>query len=331
MILKELDTFSGGNAWEKTGRKAEEQLAFYLKRKYHSHENIFVINNLRFPFLDSFVQIDHLIITKYGAVIVESKSVTSKVSYNEKGEWSRLWGNHWQGMPNAVKQAERQGEALKELLKENQNELLEKYVFGRLQKTFTKMQIHLLVAISDQGSIYRKGKDIYEKNVCKAECVTDRIEEIFLSCEKSAGLFSCDEPPWCMNEKELTKVLEFLLQQHVPKTAEKELPEEEIRDNTAEEKYIERPVEKEKTEETEEKEEKIRAYLHCPECGNSIRIVWGSKYKNYYWHCPHCNKNFPISHKCPQCHEKLKIRKQGKEYFIYCDDCQISALYFAEK
>lgn len=325
MIVKESDPFFPENFREKTGRKAEEQLAFYLKRKYHADKNFFVFNDLRFPFLDSFVQIDHLVVSKYGLVIVESKSVTSKVSYNEKGEWFRLWDNHWVGMPNAVKQAERQGEALKELLNENHTELLDKYLFGRLQKTFSKMRIDLIVAVSDHGSICRKGKDIYENNVCKAESVTEKIDEIFSSCEKSAGLFSSDALPWDMNEDELKKVVAFLLKRHVPRelgNGERVVPE-----NGERSRKEEIPVK----EEEKNTEEKIRAFLWCPQCKGKIRILWGSKYKSYYWHCEECQKNFPINHSCPQCHEKLKIRKQGNEYHIYCEKCQISALYFEDK
>ncbi len=326
MIIKEPDPFCPENFREKTGRKAEEQLAFYLKRKYHADKNFFVINDLRFPFLDSFVQIDHLIVSKYGLVIVESKSVTSKVRYNEKGEWFRLWDNHWVGMPNAVKQAERQGEALKELLNNNHTFLLDKYLFGRLQKTFAKMRIDHIVAVSDHGSICRQGEDIYVNNVCKAESVTDKIEEIFLACEKSAGLFSSDALPWDMNETELEKVVDFLLKNHIPREENKNtVPEEEKREKQEEKKSGN------ELEEQPEKEDKIHAYLWCPQCKGKISILWGNKYKSYYWHCQDCRKNFPINHSCPQCHGKLKIRKQGNEYYIHCESCQISALYFEDK
>ena len=77
-----------------------------------------------------------------------------------------------------------------------------------------------------------------------------------------------------------------------------------------------------------EKEEKIQSLSYCPECKGKVSIEWGAKYKNYYWHCCDCKKNFPINHKCPQCQQKLKVRKQKAEYHIYCEPCHLSALYF---
>lgn len=65
MISKELDVFAASNSWEKNGRKAEEQIAFYLRRRFHGEKDIFVINGLRFRGLDqTFTQIDQLVLCK---------------------------------------------------------------------------------------------------------------------------------------------------------------------------------------------------------------------------------------------------------------------------
>lgn len=38
-----------------------------------------------------------------GAVIIESKSVTSAVRINERSEWARAWNGRWSGMPSRRK------------------------------------------------------------------------------------------------------------------------------------------------------------------------------------------------------------------------------------
>ncbi len=79
------------------------------------------------------------------------------------------------------------------------------------------------------------------------------------------------------------------------------------------------------------KEKEIHSLNECPNCHGRVSILWGAKYKNYYWHCNSCGKNIPIHYDCPGCGEKLKIRKQANEYFIYCTPCNLSALYFTDE
>ena len=47
MILKELDLFLGHGVREVAGRKAEEQMAFYLKRFFSSSSDVDVLNYLQ--------------------------------------------------------------------------------------------------------------------------------------------------------------------------------------------------------------------------------------------------------------------------------------------
>ena len=139
MIIKELDTFYGKTPWDFSGRKAEEDMAYYLKRRFYDRKSLNIINNLRFPYLDSYVQIDHLILCRYGAIIIESKSVRNKVKY-EGEQWFRLWDNHWIGMKNPVLQAKEQGNALIDLLCQNAEKLRDKFL-GLLQKQFGCMPV----------------------------------------------------------------------------------------------------------------------------------------------------------------------------------------------
>lgn len=49
-------------------------------------KNIYVFNDLRLEQEQDAAQIDHLILHRYGATIVESKSVTTRIQVNEQGE-----------------------------------------------------------------------------------------------------------------------------------------------------------------------------------------------------------------------------------------------------
>lgn len=312
MVVKELDEFCGSGEQAEAGYKAEKQIAHYLLRKFHNTKDIFVINNLRFPWLDGYTQIDHLIVHRFGLIIVESKSVSSKIKYNARKEWHRLWNNSWSGMDNPVQQAERQAEAVKTLLRDNGGQLRGK-LLGLLQKGFKHMPVDCIVAISDQcNGIERPStKDPYRDIVIKADLVTDRIMEIIATYKKANGLLGKGEPPWSIGAAELKNVKDFLLS--VP-----ELPQnKKTTVNLSDDRF------KPKT----TKKEKVQTYSRCPKCKGKITIHKGY---SYYWRCDPCDKNIPIKNNCTECKQELKVRKEKHNYFIYCEPCNLEALLHTE-
>lgn len=108
MILKEIDKKENLKTFQKYGYQAEKQMAFYLKRTFQNSNDVQVINDLRLAMNDDVAQIDHLIVHRYGFIIVESKSVTSKISINEHEEWTRHYPKYTRGMPSPVKQQDKQ-------------------------------------------------------------------------------------------------------------------------------------------------------------------------------------------------------------------------------
>ena len=319
MIAKELEEYLGESPQEKAGYYAEKEMAFFLKKHYEMSDDVWVLNNLRFLWQGDYAQIDHLVIFKYGMVIIEDKSVSTKLKYNEHQEFFRLWDNHWNPMDNPVKQAERQKNNLFHLLQENKTDIL--YKFLTRPHDFAKMPIHCLVSVSQKCKAIIREYPAYDSLVMKAEVITDKIDTIIADSKKADGVFSFAFP-WCFEKDEAARTKDFLLQLHAPRESiEKEivstLPVEVKKNRVQEEKIT-------------EKEEKIQSLSYCPECKGKVSIEWGAKYKNYYWHCCDCKKNFPINHKCPQCQQKLKVRKQKAEYHIYCEPCHLSALYFED-
>jgi len=178
MILKLKDHFDSSTTDRliAAGNKAEEQMAFYLKRAFSTEPNVYVFHDLRLAAdnADDFAQIDHLVLFSRGMVVIESKSVTSKVKINELGEWSRYWDGRWSGFPSPSLQAKRQTEFLNNLLFNNRDKIRRK-LLGAMQLSFGMFPMDILVAISDNGTIDREGN---HPEVMKADQVTERIKEI---------------------------------------------------------------------------------------------------------------------------------------------------------
>jgi len=217
MIIKELERIETSDPLSRSGFRAESQLAFYLNREFKDDTLFLIFNNLRFEKAEDACQIDHLALHRYGMIIIESKSVTTRVEVNELGEWKRLFNNAWQGMPSPILQAQRQGKFLKNYLEANVETLLNKKLFGS-QSHFTKMPIDILVAISDSGIINRPQNDKLDL-VCKADQIPDKVKAIVTEYRKKNSLFNLSlETPYELEKDETLKITAFLLNHNKPAT-----------------------------------------------------------------------------------------------------------------
>lgn len=224
MIIKERDSSEHLDSGDlsRAGAKAEKQMAHYLRRAFGTSADVLVLNDIRIEVEDSVkeaVQIDHLLIHRYGLIIVESKSVIGRISVNEQEEWIRSWSGGARGMPSPVIQAHRQAELLRKALNAECECILSKILFGKIQKAFGSCPIEILVAISDEGIIERK-KSIPE--LFKADQIPDQIKAILERHRKAArligGNLSLKNNDGLMDfsEQERSNIAKFLMEHHYP-------------------------------------------------------------------------------------------------------------------
>ncbi|MCG3148543.1 MAG: hypothetical protein PCFJNLEI_01987 [Verrucomicrobiae bacterium] len=326
---RERDKFS------EAGNKAEEQMAFYLKRAFRDDPDLWVFHDLRFRSDDDDVcQIDHLVMHRSGFIVIESKSVTSKVRVHANGEWERLWNNHWQGMPSPIKQAERQIEFLRAAFQAYREQLLGKTLLGTMQMGFRNMPMEVLVAISDTGSIQREGDSA---QVTKADLITDRIREIVARHKKARALFSLNldfksmDGAYNFKDEEVEAMRRWLIEHHYPKSLEQERktqPPNIVAETPAT--YAPPPIPQAAAPLPSAMSSVPTAGIglgKCAHCGGQSSILWG-RY-GYYWKCGKCDKNMPIKDTCPSCQEKVRLRKDKLRFYKYCEKCKTpETLYY---
>lgn len=301
MILKEPDIIKTADKFVQAGLDAEKQMAFYLRRAFGDDPNVSVLNGIRLEFNGDSAQIDHLIIHKYGMIIIESKSITGKVTINDHGEWSRQFKLPI-GMPSPVKQAERQAAFLKKYLDALGPKLPNDM---GIQRTFNKLPFDVLVAISDKAIIKRSHFD----NVCKADLIPDKINEIIKDCQKEKGFLSLSFRPFIVSDNMREEICRFLIESHSPLVPQ-------ILRTTA-------PVPLAQT----KKQPHTHAHFHCRKCNSTkLNILWG-KY-GYYFKCTECKENAPIKQICPKCNIKMKLRKEKNKFYTECTSCGETNLFY---
>ncbi|SHH79136.1 Nuclease-related domain-containing protein [Fibrobacter sp. UWH9] len=298
MIRKELESlvneeFLNRNA--KKGYESERQMAFYLHRKFFENQDIHVLNNLYIKTLDGkgFFQIDHLIITKYCFVIVESKTCNSHLRFDKNLQWScfQQTNNKWIGTKSPMVQAEMQGDALRSVLQENRVALRSHFL--NKQGGFLTMPIHTLVAISDSGIIdYSTSNEEYCKNVLKADLIPGRILEIYDSYKNRDTVknFLLDKDPgYVLPAEDLEKTVQYIISLHHVKPVYRKIEEVQV------------PA--------------------CEACKETYSIGYNNTLKQYELLCKGCGSVKQMNYKCSKCNGNLKIHKLNETYVVGCENC----------
>ena len=324
MILKKIDKKENLKTFQKYGYEAEKQMAFYLKRAFQNSNDIHVINDLRLEMNDDVAQIDHLIIHRFGFIILESKSVTSKISINEYGEWTRHYPKYTRGMPSLVNQARRQADFLKNFLMARSEYLLKKTLI--FQASITDFKFDVLVAISDSGIINRaKNTEIPE--VHKADQITEKITDLLSNYAGTNKKILTLKVNYRFADSSMEKITNYLLQAHKPKieTIKYEEPEKKTKVQEEIVTYVKDRKKHETAQASEENKNKI-----CSKCSSeNVEITYG-RY-GYYFKCNDCEGNTSIKLKCKDASCKARLKKKKLKFYKECSSCNTSELYFENK
>jgi Nuclease-related domain len=329
MIVKDLEPQTHTDPLRRAGYEAERQMAHYLKRAFAEDPDICVLNNLRVERNGEAAQVDHLILHRHGMILIESKSVTAEISVNERGEWARHWKGQARGVRSPVLQARLQGELLHALLKDHAEQLLGKFMLGKVQKGFGSMHADVIVAISDSGVI--RGGQHVPPEVMKADQVPDRVRELNRHYRKANSLFSLNfrDSGYEATGAELAGIASFLRVRHVPAPGTVREPEPArrafpVRSGRPEPVFEaaprpspERSASPVRTSQERQAQARPRPDVACRACGSVNVTVQFGKY-GYYLKCGDCGGNTPAKPVCAQCGQPGKVSKRGPEFTATC-------------
>lgn len=304
MIVKDYEQPVGElDLYAKAGAKAESTLAHYLKRKFAESKKVYVFNGMRLQDESGdAAQIDHLIVHKHGFIVIESKSVTSRINVNPRGEWARFYNGQWSGMSSPIEQAKRQASYLKSYLNKRKGEIRSKVALVNKAANFSIMAFDYLVAISDSGIVEGNTEGVY-----KADQIPDQAEAIIKRHRRAAiGLrLSLTDGMDSFNDSEIERLQAFLLKSHRPIVFQRRANSS----NDADGGRAPAPT----------------ASL-CKSCGkDTLHILYG-KY-GYYFKCLACNETMSIDSTCTDCGNRARIRKDKDTFWKECNTCKSSKLF----
>lgn len=307
----------------KAGRRQEADVAFHLQRGLGNEKNVHLFHDIKMVLDGQTAQIDHLILHKYGFILIESKSVYGEVSVNASHEWSRSFKNKWYGIPSPVEQANAQKEILKGVLKENVHNLLGTLL--GIQKGFGGRNYDVLVAISSSAIIHRENMPSGVDSVTlKSEFLAEKVKKLIAGY----GLFlGVTHPPFSNNEMEaIARFLKSKQQKPMPPNAPP-TPGPSAKGSPVEKapaansgKKESKPKQKAEPESVERK----TWVLACRGCSETEGLTGKYGRHGYYVTCSACSKNTSMKSPCPQCEGKsTRVSKRKSLYTLSCSDCGV--------
>lgn len=162
LIQKDISLLNSGIA-------SEQQNAYYIDFYMEKSENIIVIHDIRLEHNGRTAQIDHMLISRGGIELIESKSFKGVLTINNDGSLNVDYDDGMRSFPNPLEQSKRHADVLKSFLEDNIS-------FGKRINLFGGLTIHSTVLIHPSTPIKNTS---LPNNFFRADTyISKRIEEI---------------------------------------------------------------------------------------------------------------------------------------------------------
>ena len=325
MIIKEKVKINSSSPMAKAGQKQEFDVAFYLRRAFKDHDQVFVFNDIKLAHNNETAQIDHLIVHTFGFILIESKSITGEITVNKYEEWSRSYNGKWYGIPSPIKQVELQEDLLKQLLREHDSELLDKLLgLESLQKGFGGRQWEQVCAISSNAIINREEAPVHvAKKLIKSEFIVDTVtKSMNLSSSKpnTFTFFKAKTRPW-FNSEEIVRICDFIFQKNISRNEQNEITKNKLLDEIDPLTVEAKAVAIENTSCIDGSE----LQLKCKKCSKQNTLEPMAGKFGYFVKCKSCSTNTTMKASCVVCNSKnTKVSKKNECYTLNCQHCETS-------
>lgn len=115
----------------KKGYQKEKENAYLIDFEFKNSKNVYIIHDLRLEHNGRVAQIDHLLLSRFGIEVLESKSFTGIVTIKSDNSLEVKYKDKIIAQPNPLEQASRHETVLREVL--NDNNLLKNKIGAKLE------------------------------------------------------------------------------------------------------------------------------------------------------------------------------------------------------
>lgn len=109
-----------------SGDEAEQENAYYLNFALENSKNVLLLHDIRLEHKGRTAQFDHILISRFGIELLETKSSKGTITINNDGSMIFKNGKYTNTYPNPIEQSKRHAAVLKEFISDS--ELLSKRI-----------------------------------------------------------------------------------------------------------------------------------------------------------------------------------------------------------
>jgi len=295
---------------------------FLDKKTYH------LIKNITLPTENGTTQIDHIIVSKYGVFVVETKNYRGWIYGDEKQtEWTQVIYKVKSKFQNPLRQNYKHTKTLQEALDFSTYKIFSVIVFIGDCQFKTKMPENVTKGYGYIRYIKSKREELLSESdvqkiidIIQSGRLVPSIKTHINHVKHVKELKDNNHAKYLPNSTESNRNLIL---------NEKTNNERFMPKNDHIEKVFKIPSkESQKNSQADEEEFHVDAPItNCLKCNSKMSIIWNEQIKSYCWHCSICTENMSILIKCPCCQTEMRIRKNQNEYYIYCNSCKSEGLY----
>lgn len=147
--LKDPDEFLGGDTLAQAMAHASWDVVNNLKLLGSIESGFIQLHDLRLTRFGKEAWIDHLLIHRYGVVVIESRTAAVPLHRSSSGLWFREVEDSWVEIYSPIKHVRKNAHFVKEMLREAQHKLLER---GELIDIVARLRVDTYVAIAPKAS-----------------------------------------------------------------------------------------------------------------------------------------------------------------------------------
>jgi hypothetical protein len=210
MLSKNLDTSAARHDYEEAAQLALRQ----LERSLMNLGDLRVFNGLRLVQGHHVTHLDHLVLHRYGFILLENVSMMLELSVNARGEWTHIYCDAPLRIPSPLLQVERKLKRLHSLLESYAPTL--RCERGQ-QFYFYPLCFHKLVVVADDVKLeIPRGTKLPE--LVKASHLPRSLQSMAAeSRRKARATLGYKAKGLELSDSELYKISAFLRSQHEPK------------------------------------------------------------------------------------------------------------------
>jgi hypothetical protein len=210
MLSKNLDASFPRHDYEQATQLAMKG----LERSLMNLGDLRVFNGLRLVEGQHVIHLDHLVLHRYGFILLENAAMMLEVNISEMGEWTHIYCDAPLRIPSPVLQVERKLKRLHSLLEAHAATLRQER--GQ-QFYFFPLSFHKLVVVADEVKLQvPRGTKL--PDIIKANQLPRHLQLIAAQSKRKAkATLGYKAKGLELSDTELYKISAFLRSQHEPK------------------------------------------------------------------------------------------------------------------